>query len=80
MKKLFTLYFIFLLANFAYSQESDIPSDSVSKALKDTTYWNSELSIGFNLNQASFSGNWKAGGVNSFALGSIFSGKANYAK
>lgn len=80
MKKSFTIYFIFLLANFAYSQESDIPTDSVSKALKDTTYWNSELSIGFNLNQASFSGNWKAGGVNSFALGSIFSGKANYAK
>lgn len=82
MKKLFTLFLIFSLVQFGYSQDQAavVPSDSVTKALKDTTYWNSELSIGFNLNQASFSGNWKAGGINSFALGSILSGKANYAK
>jgi hypothetical protein len=82
MRKLFTFCFIFGIAGFGFSQEVVIPSDSVQvlNPLKDTTYWNSELSIGFNLNQASFSGNWQAGGVNSFALGSILSGKANYAK
>ncbi|UJP67123.1 DUF3078 domain-containing protein [Mongoliitalea daihaiensis] len=51
----------------------------VSEA-RDTTYWDSEFSVGFNFNQASFSGNWKAGGVNSIAFGSIATGKANYAK
>jgi len=82
MKKLFTISLIFALVRFGYAQDPQgvVPSDSIEKALKDTTYWNSELSIGFNLNQASFSGNWKAGGINSFALGSILSGKANYAK
>ena len=69
-----------IFGHFGFSQEADTVADTAANALKDTTYWNSELSIGFNLNQASFSGNWKAGGVNSFALGSIFSGKANYAK
>lgn len=80
MKKLFTICLIITFVNFGYSQEEEASADSAAMALKDTTYWNSELSIGFNLNQASFSGNWKAGGVNSFALGSILSGKANYAK
>lgn len=80
MKKIFTIGLMFIFGHFGFSQEADTVADTAANALKDTTYWNSELSIGFNLNQASFSGNWKAGGVNSFALGSIFSGKANYAK
>lgn len=80
MKKIFTICLMFIFGHFGFSQEADTVADTAANALKDTTYWNSELSIGFNLNQASFSGNWKAGGVNSFALGSIFSGKANYAK
>ncbi|MCH6234444.1 DUF3078 domain-containing protein [Cognataquiflexum rubidum] len=80
MKKLFTICLIFTFGHFGFSQDADAVVDSATIALKDTTYWISELSIGFNLNQASFSGNWKSGGVNSFALGSIFSGKANYAK
>jgi hypothetical protein len=80
MKKLFTIGLIFCFFLGGFAQEEILPIDSAAAALKDTTYWNSELSIGFNLNQASFSGNWKSGGVNSFALGSILSGKANYAK
>ena len=80
MKKLFTICLIFTFGHFGFSQETDDVIDTTSNAAKDTTYWIKELSIGFNLNQASFSGNWKAGGINSFALGSIFTGKANYLK
>lgn len=46
----------------------------------DTTYWQSEFSAGLNFNQAGFSSNWKAGGINSIALGSIIAGKALYMK
>ena len=44
----------------------------------DTTYWRKSLSAGANLNQAAFSENWKAGGVNSIAFGVFLNGKANY--
>jgi hypothetical protein len=80
MKKLLTICLISFFSHFGNSQDIDQLLDSTVNAIRDTTYWDKELSIGFNLNQASFSGNWKAGGVNSFALGSILSGKANYAK
>ncbi|WP_081634853.1 DUF3078 domain-containing protein [Lunatimonas lonarensis] len=50
------------------------------EAKKDTTYWVSEFSGGINFNQASFSDNWKAGGINSVALGSIIAAKAMYKK
>ncbi|WP_162419102.1 DUF3078 domain-containing protein [Cyclobacterium roseum] len=49
-------------------------------AEKDTTYWQSEFSAGLNFNQAGFSSNWKAGGVNSVAFGSLVAGKASYGK
>lgn len=75
MKKLFTLLFFSLFVTSIHAQE-----DSLALAPKDTTYWDSEFSIGFNFNQASFSGNWTAGGVNSIAFGSIATGKANYKK
>ncbi|MBC7923896.1 MAG: DUF3078 domain-containing protein [Ferruginibacter sp.] len=44
----------------------------------DTTYWRKSFSAGANLNQAAFSDNWKAGGVNSVALGLFANGKADY--
>lgn len=50
------------------------------QAQTDTTYWRKSLSTGINLNQSAFSSNWKAGGVNSIALGSFFNGQANYVK
>lgn len=46
----------------------------------DTTYWRRSLDVGANINQASFSDNWKAGGINSIALGLFLNGKANYKK
>lgn len=49
-------------------------------AQTDTTYWRRSFSGGVNINQAAFSSNWKAGGVNSIALGLFANGKANYLK
>ncbi len=39
--------------------------------------WNSELQAGVNLNQASYSDNWKSGGTNSVAVSVFLNGKAN---
>lgn len=75
MKRILTFIFLAFILGNTYAQE-----DSTAVAAKDTTYWDSEFSVGFNFNQASFSGNWKAGGVNSIAFGSIATGKANFAK
>ncbi len=54
--------------------------DSVAVVPRDTSYWKYKITAGANFNQASFSGNWKAGGVNSIALGSLFRGRADYAR
>lgn len=42
--------------------------------------WRKSFKGGVNLNQASFSGNWKAGGVNSFGFNTFLNFKANYKK
>jgi len=52
--------------------------DSTNVLKSDTSYWKTSLQSGLNVNQASFSDNWKAGGSNSFALGVFLNGKANY--
>ncbi|EPR67335.1 DUF3078 domain-containing protein [Cyclobacterium qasimii] len=59
---------------------AQVVSDSLAQIPADTTYWQSEFSAGLNFNQAGFSSNWKAGGVNSVAFGSIIAGKALYQK
>lgn len=51
---------------------------STVSAQTDTTYWRKSLSTGANINQSSFSSNWKAGGVNSIALNLFLNAKANY--
>lgn len=43
-------------------------------------YWRNLTVFGVNLNQASFSNNWGAGGVNSLAMGGQFSYKTDYTK
>lgn len=43
-------------------------------------YWKTKTSIGININQASFSDNWKGGGVNSLAIGGLVNYKAEYSK
>ncbi|RZM29276.1 MAG: DUF3078 domain-containing protein [Pedobacter sp.] len=43
-------------------------------------YWKTTTAIGIDLNQGAFSKNWKAGGVNSMALGGMINYRAAYAK
>lgn len=45
-----------------------------------TTNWKKAFKAGLNINQASFSDNWKAGGVNSIGLNTFLNYKANYKK
>jgi hypothetical protein len=48
--------------------------------LDSLSNWRKAFKAGLNLNQASFSGNWKAGGVNSFGFNALLNYKANYKK
>ena len=45
-----------------------------------TSHWKKKLVVNLNVNQASFSENWKAGGINSIGLNSALNYKANYSK
>lgn len=45
-----------------------------------TSNWKKKLLFNLNVNQASFSSNWKAGGINSIGLNSAFNYKANYSR
>jgi len=69
MKK--NLFIILLLPLAVYSQDS-------TKIVKDTSYWRKQAQFGFGLNQASFSDNWRAGGVSSVAFASFVYANANY--
>jgi hypothetical protein len=42
--------------------------------------WKKAFKIGFNFNQASFSGNWKGGGTNAVGFNTLMHFKANYKK
>jgi hypothetical protein len=46
----------------------------------DTLLWKRKFNFAINLNQATFSSNWKGGGVSSFGFNSLFNYKANYKK
>lgn len=48
--------------------------------IDSTTNWKKAFKAGINLNQAAFSGNWKAGGINSFGFNALINFKANYKK
>ncbi len=47
-------------------------------AQNDTLHWKKTMQTGLNLNQASFSDNWKGGGVNSIALGTFLNATASF--
>lgn len=46
----------------------------------DSLLWKKKFNVGLNLNQASFSSNWKGGGVNTIGFNTILNYKANYKK
>src|SRR5690606_23702998 len=56
-----------------YGQEEVVQSTQ-----PDTLTWKKKLNFAINLNQASFSSNWKAGGLNSVGFNSLFNYLANY--
>lgn len=45
-----------------------------------TSNWKKSFKTGLNINQASFSSNWKAGGVNSFGINALLNYRASYKK
>jgi hypothetical protein len=51
---------------------------SAQATAPDTLTWKRKFNFAFNFNQASFSSNWKAGGVNSLGFNSLFNYRANY--
>ena len=78
----------YLISHTTYGQSDSIPSlrkllnqgNTVDSAAvqPDSTYWRTKLEAGVNLNQGSFSDNWKGGGVNSVAVGLQFNGRISY--
>jgi hypothetical protein len=51
---------------------------SAQDANPDTLVWKRKFNFAINFNQASFSSNWKAGGINSVGFNTLFNYKANY--
>ncbi|MES2560087.1 MAG: DUF3078 domain-containing protein [Bacteroidota bacterium] len=45
---------------------------------KPPSPWKREMQAGVNINQATYSDNWKSGGVNSIAIGTFLNAKADY--
>lgn len=71
LHSLVALITLLIIASTAHAQIIRI--DSLSN-------WKKAFRAGLNLNQASFSGNWKAGGVNSIGFNALLNYKANYKK
>jgi len=70
-RHIFALIFSFIVVTSAHAQVVRV--DSLSN-------WKKSFRTGLNINQASFSGNWKAGGVNSFGFNTLLNFKADYKK
>jgi len=63
--------FLLVCAVCFQTEAQDVVIDSLS-------HWKKKLNFGVNVNQASFSSNWKGGGVNSIGANGLFNYKANY--
>lgn len=59
-----------------------LSTGAISQVIKvdSTSNWKKTFRTGLNINQASFTSNWKAGGVNSFGFNALLNYKANYKK
>jgi hypothetical protein len=74
MNKIFSrAVFLFFLCSFASLQAQIIKPDTTSN-------WKRKFVFNFNVNQASFSSNWSAGGINSLGFSSLLNYKFNYKK
>lgn len=70
MKRNLYIIAFFLLTAFA--------TEGQVVRIDTTTNWQKKLVTNLNVNQASFSSNWKAGGINSFGINGLFNYKAKY--
>ena len=70
---LFVGSFFFILT-FAISAQAQVIN------LDTTSHWKKAFKSGLNINQASFSSNWKAGGVNSIGFNTFLGYRANFKK
>ncbi|MFD1142709.1 DUF3078 domain-containing protein [Larkinella insperata] len=77
MKKELYTFFLLCLSTASVAQTLT-RLDSIKVVPLDTVYWKRSAQVGINLNQGSFSNNWKGGGVNSVALGAFFNAKSDY--
>jgi hypothetical protein len=64
---------VVLILVMMHAQAQVIRIDSI-------TNWKKSFKTGININQASFTSNWKAGGVNSFGFNALINYKLNYRK
>ena len=74
--KVFTpivLLFLGLSLGTSVVQAQHVKPDTLSN-------WRKKLVFNINVNQAAFSSNWKAGGVNSLGINGMFNYKASYSK
>ena len=69
---------IFLLAAVCVLGTTSITAQVIK--VDSTSNWRRSFKAGLNLNQASFSSNWKAGGINSIGVTMLVNFKANYKK
>lgn len=71
MKK--TLSLLLIVIGLSQATAQIVKPDSL-------TNWKKKFILGLNFNQASFSSNWKGGGINSVGLNGLLNYKANYRK
>ncbi|MBY0434643.1 MAG: DUF3078 domain-containing protein [Cyclobacteriaceae bacterium] len=76
-KSYFPVYWCFAIVVGFYLLLSPTAEAQVVK-VDSTSNWRKAFKAGLNLNQASFSTNWKAGGVNSIGFNAFLNYKANY--
>jgi hypothetical protein len=69
-----TLFFSALLLTFASAVSAQVVK------IDSTSNWKKAFKSGINVNQASFTSNWKAGGVNSIGINGFLNYKANFKK
>jgi len=74
IKAMSKICLIVVFAFFAFTTQAQVIR------IDSTTYWKKAFRSGLNINQAAFSSNWKAGGVNSFGFNALLNYKANYKK
>jgi Protein of unknown function (DUF3078) len=69
---------LFLVLLFCFTAAASAEAQFVK--VDSTSNWKKAFKGGLNLNQAAFSSNWKAGGVNSLGFNAFANYKANYKK